>query len=164
MFTPPYLKPSQKSIRILGHWVSSRELWRSFRGWHIYDRFVSEGEFLKKVRVWIARRPHPAFEMDLSVLKKLTVVDGILILPQNETERLLLECVKAAGHTEVLFGHTVKRFQQDNEGTRVEVQNSAGEAKSYHGRYLVACDERTAPCDRKSAGSSKERRTRLGFF
>jgi 2-polyprenyl-6-methoxyphenol hydroxylase-like FAD-dependent oxidoreductase len=111
-----------------------------FRGWDIYDRFVSEGEFLNKVRVWIARRPHPAFEMDLSVLKKLSAVGGILILPQNETERLLLECVKAAGRTEVLFGHTVKRFQQDNEGTWVEVQNSAGEAKSYHGRYLVACD------------------------
>ncbi len=111
-----------------------------FRGWGVYDRFVSEGEFLNKVRVWIAGRPHPAFEMDLSVLKKFTAASGILVLPQNVTERLLLECVKAAGHTEVLFGHRVNRFEQDNEGAWVEVQNSGGEAKSYRGRYLVGCD------------------------
>jgi 2-polyprenyl-6-methoxyphenol hydroxylase-like FAD-dependent oxidoreductase len=111
-----------------------------FRGWGIYDRFVSEGEFLSKVRVWIARRPHSAFEMDLSVLKKITATAGILILPQNGTERLLFERVKAADHTEVLLGHRVKRFQQDNEGVSVEVQKSGGETKSYRGRYLVGCD------------------------
>jgi 2-polyprenyl-6-methoxyphenol hydroxylase-like FAD-dependent oxidoreductase len=111
-----------------------------FRSWGIYDRFLSEGEFLNKVRVWIAGRPHPAFELDLSVLEKITAASGILILPQNGTERLLLECVKAAGHTEVLLGHGVKRFEQDDEGVRVEVQTSDGETKSYRGRYLVGCD------------------------
>lgn len=111
-----------------------------FRGWDIYDRFVSEGEFLNKVRVWIAHRSRPAFEMDLSVLKKITAADGILILPQNQTERLLLECVKASGRTEVLLGHGVKHIKQDNEGVCAEVQNRGGEAKSYRGQYLVGCD------------------------
>ena len=111
-----------------------------FRAWDIYDRFVSEGEFLSKIRAWIARRPRPAFELDLSVLRKISLVDGILILPQNRTERLLLECVKAAGRTEVLLGHGVKHIEQDNEGARVEVQTGAGETKSYRGRYLVGCD------------------------
>ena len=111
-----------------------------FRGWDIYDRFVTEGEFLSKVRVWIAHGSRPAFEMDLGVLKKITAADGILILPQNRTERLLLECVKAAGQTDVLLGHEVKHIQQDNEGACVEVQNSGGETKSYRGRYLVDCD------------------------
>ena len=32
-----------------------------FRGWDIYDRFVSEGEFLNRVRAWIAHRSRPAF-------------------------------------------------------------------------------------------------------
>ena len=90
-----------------------------FRGWDIYDRFVSEGEFLSKVRVWIAHRHRPAFEIDLSILKTMTVADGILILPQNRTESLLLECVKAAGRTDVLLGHSVKHIQQDNEGVCV---------------------------------------------
>jgi len=111
-----------------------------FRGWGIYDRFVSQGEFLSKVRVWIAGRPSPAFEADLSVLKKITVANGILIIPQNQTETLLLESVRAADHTEVLLGHRVTRFQQDHEGVWVDVQTASGETKSYRGRYLVGCD------------------------
>jgi 2-polyprenyl-6-methoxyphenol hydroxylase-like FAD-dependent oxidoreductase len=111
-----------------------------FRSWGIYDRFVSQGEFLSKVRVWIAGRPSPAFEADLSVLKKITVANGILIIPQNQTETLLLESVRAADHTEVLLGHKVIRFQQDHEGVWVDVQTASGETKSYRGRYLVGCD------------------------
>jgi 3-(3-hydroxy-phenyl)propionate hydroxylase len=111
-----------------------------FRSWDIYDRFVSEGEFLNKVQIWIAHRSRPAFEIDLGVLKKITVAGGILILPQNETERLLLEYVKAAGRTEVLLGHRVKHIQQDNEGASVEVQSGDGQTKSFRGRYLVGCD------------------------
>jgi 2-polyprenyl-6-methoxyphenol hydroxylase-like FAD-dependent oxidoreductase len=102
-----------------------------FRSWGIYDRFVSQGEFLSKVRVWIAGRPSPAFEADLSVLKKITVANGILIIPQNQTETLLLESVRAADHTEVLLGHKVIRFQQDHEGVWVDVQTASGETKSY---------------------------------
>jgi 2-polyprenyl-6-methoxyphenol hydroxylase-like FAD-dependent oxidoreductase len=54
-----------------------------FRSWGIYDRFVREGEFLSKVRGWIAGQPHAAFELDLSTLKKVTAADGILVLPQD---------------------------------------------------------------------------------
>jgi 2-polyprenyl-6-methoxyphenol hydroxylase-like FAD-dependent oxidoreductase len=111
-----------------------------FRSWGIYDYFVSEGEFLNKVRVWIARRPTPVFEADLSVLKKITAAGGILILPQNQTEKLLLESVRAADHTEVLLGYKVTGFQQDEEGVWVDVQTTSGETKSYRGRYLVGCD------------------------
>jgi 2-polyprenyl-6-methoxyphenol hydroxylase-like FAD-dependent oxidoreductase len=111
-----------------------------FRDWGVYDRFVSEGELLSKIRMWVARRPNPAFEADLSVLNKISAASGILVLPQNRTEALLLESVKSAGHTEVLLGHKVTRFQQDNEGVLVEVQNANGEEKSFRGRFLVGCD------------------------
>ena len=111
-----------------------------FRNWGIYDRFVSEGEFLSKVRVWVARRPNPVFEVDLSVLKKITAADGLLILPQNRTEALLFEAAKSSGYTEVLLGHKVTRSQQDNEGVWVDVQTASGETASHRGRYLVGCD------------------------
>jgi 2-polyprenyl-6-methoxyphenol hydroxylase-like FAD-dependent oxidoreductase len=111
-----------------------------FRSWGIYDRFISEGDFLSKVRIWIARSPHPAFEADLTVLKKITAASGILILPQNRTETLLLEAVKAAGHTELLLGNKVTRFQQDHEGVWIDVETSGGETKSFRGRYVVGCD------------------------
>src|ERR1700720_698384 len=111
-----------------------------FRSWGIYDRFVSQGEFLSKIRVWIARRPTPALELDLTVLSKITAANGILIIPQNRTETLLLESVKAADHTELFLGNKVTHFQQDNEGVWVDVQTPSGETKSYRGRYLVGCD------------------------
>jgi 2-polyprenyl-6-methoxyphenol hydroxylase-like FAD-dependent oxidoreductase len=111
-----------------------------FRSWGIYDRFVSEGELLTKVRAWIARRPNPVFEADLSVFKKISAAGGVLILPQNRTETLLLEAVRSTGHTEVLLGHKVTRFQQDSEGVWVDLQTVSGETKSYRGRYLVGCD------------------------
>src|SRR5689334_16832218 len=111
-----------------------------FRSWGVYDRFVSEGEFLSKVRAWVARYPAPVFEADLNVLKKFTAAAGVLILPQNRTETLLLESVKTAGYTEVLLGHKVTHFQQDQEGVWIDVETASGETKSYRGRYLVGCD------------------------
>src|SRR3984893_12623894 len=87
-----------------------------FRSWGIYDRFVSQGEFFTKVRVWIARRPTPALELDLTILTKITAANGILIIPQNRTETLLLESVKAADHTELFLANKVTHFTHDNEG------------------------------------------------
>jgi 2-polyprenyl-6-methoxyphenol hydroxylase-like FAD-dependent oxidoreductase len=111
-----------------------------FRSWDIYDRFMSEGQFLTKVAVWTAGRPRPAFEIDFSVLKSTTAVQGVLILPQNQTERLLLESVKATGLTEILLGHTVRHIAQENQGVSLEVENDQGERMKYFGRYLVGCD------------------------
>jgi 2-polyprenyl-6-methoxyphenol hydroxylase-like FAD-dependent oxidoreductase len=111
-----------------------------FRSWGIYERFVSAGELFSKVRVWIARRPAPAFEVDLSIFKQISGAGGVLILPQNRTETLLLEAVREAGQTDVLLEHQVTRFQQDGEGVWVDVQTAQGETKSCHGRYLIGCD------------------------
>jgi 2-polyprenyl-6-methoxyphenol hydroxylase-like FAD-dependent oxidoreductase len=123
--------------RALGILPRSLEI---FRDWGVYDRFVSEGELLNRIRAWIAGRPNPVFEADLSVFTKISAAGGVLIMPQNRTEELLLESVKAAGHTEVLFEHKVTRFQQDDEGVWADVQAAGGETKSYRGRYLVGCD------------------------
>jgi 2-polyprenyl-6-methoxyphenol hydroxylase-like FAD-dependent oxidoreductase len=130
----PEIDPHSRALGILPRTLEI------FRGWDIYDRFVSEGEFLSKVRVWIARRPAPVFEADLSVLTKITAAPGVLIIPQNRTEALLRELVAAAGYTELLFGHKVTHFQQDQEGVWVDVQTPGGETKSYRGRYLAGCD------------------------
>jgi 2-polyprenyl-6-methoxyphenol hydroxylase-like FAD-dependent oxidoreductase len=111
-----------------------------FRSWGVYDRFVSAGELFSKIRVWIAGRPQPIFEADLTVFGRISAANGVLILPQNLTEKLLLESVREAGQTEVLLGHKVTRFQQDSEGVWVDVQTAGGETKRYRGRYLVGCD------------------------
>src|ERR1700757_604096 len=49
-----------------------------FRGWDIYDCFVSEGEFLSKVRVWVARRPRPAAVLpEVSLMVFATTIVGL---------------------------------------------------------------------------------------
>jgi 2-polyprenyl-6-methoxyphenol hydroxylase-like FAD-dependent oxidoreductase len=75
-----------------------------FRTWGIYDRFISEGVLRTKVDFWVVGQTKPVAEVDLGVFARLSAVPGILILPQNRSESLLLETVRAAGLTEMLLG------------------------------------------------------------
>jgi 2-polyprenyl-6-methoxyphenol hydroxylase-like FAD-dependent oxidoreductase len=111
-----------------------------FRTWGIYERFVSEGVLRTKVDFWIVGQKKPMAQVDLGVFGRLSAVPGILILPQNRTEALLLEAVKAAGLTETLPGHQAVRFEQNADGVSVEVTGPDGGAQTYHGQYLIGCD------------------------
>ncbi len=111
-----------------------------FRSWGIYERFISEGKLLAKVDFWIVGQPKPAAEVDLSVFSQLSAVPGLLLLPQNRTEALLLEAVRAAGFTETLSGHKAVSFQQDEAGVSAEVTGPDSAIHTYRGQYLVGCD------------------------
>ena len=76
-----------------------------FRTWGIYERFISEGTLLSKVDFWIVGQDKPVVRVDLSVFARLSAAPGLLVLPQNRTEALLLEAVRATGLTEILPGH-----------------------------------------------------------
>jgi 2-polyprenyl-6-methoxyphenol hydroxylase-like FAD-dependent oxidoreductase len=111
-----------------------------FRTWGIYQRFVSDGALRTKVDFWVVGETKPAAEVDLSVFARLSAVPGILILPQNRTEALLLEAVRATGLTETLPGHKAVNFEQDANGVSVQVTGPGGVAQTYRGQYLVGCD------------------------
>jgi len=111
-----------------------------FRSWGISDRFFSEGALLTKVDIWVVGQADPVAEVDLSVFARLSAVPGILILPQNRTETLLLEATRAEGLTEALLEHRVVSFEQDANGVSVKVAGPGGVAQTYHGQYLVGCD------------------------
>jgi 2-polyprenyl-6-methoxyphenol hydroxylase-like FAD-dependent oxidoreductase len=111
-----------------------------FRTWGIYERFISEGLLRTKVDFWVAGQTKPVAEVDLGIFARLSAVPGILILPQNRTEALLLEEVRAAGLTEALTGHKAVGFEQDTNGVSVEVTNPDGVAQTYRGQYLIGCD------------------------
>jgi 2-polyprenyl-6-methoxyphenol hydroxylase-like FAD-dependent oxidoreductase len=111
-----------------------------FRTWGIYQRFISEGLLRDKVDFWIVGQTKPVARVDLSVFSRLSAVPGILVLPQNRTEALLLEAVKAAGLTDTLPGHQAMSFAQDKEGVSVEAPGPDGVAETYRGQYLVGCD------------------------
>ena len=111
-----------------------------FRSWGVYDQFVKAGELLTRLDLWVAGKTKPFAAVDLSIFKQISSGGGVLILPQNRTEELLLKEVKASGFTDVRFGHKVIGFQQDADGVTLEVAGPDGVSQSYRGQYLVGCD------------------------
>jgi 2-polyprenyl-6-methoxyphenol hydroxylase-like FAD-dependent oxidoreductase len=111
-----------------------------FRNWGIYDQFVNAGELLRRVDLWVAGKTKPFAAVDLSIFKRISSAGGVLILPQNRTEELLLEAVKSSGFTEVLFGRQATGFEQVSDGVTLKVTGQGGASEAYHGRYLVGCD------------------------
>src|SRR5215472_2068040 len=111
-----------------------------FRGWGIYERFVAEGQLRTKIDIWVTGHSEPVAGIDLSVFRRLSAVPGVLILPQNRTEAILLNEVKKTGLTEVLPGHTVTGFQQDANGVSVDIAVSNSHTQVCRGQYLVGCD------------------------
>src|ERR1700722_13211752 len=90
-----------------------------FRSWKIYERFVSEGILRTEVDFWIVGQTKPVAKADFSVFSRISAVPGVLILPQNRTEVLLRDAVKATGLTETLPGHQAVSFEQDGDGVSV---------------------------------------------
>jgi 2-polyprenyl-6-methoxyphenol hydroxylase-like FAD-dependent oxidoreductase len=111
-----------------------------FRSWGIYERFVSEGILLTNVDFWIVGQTKPVAQMDLGAFARLSAVPGVLILPQNRTESLLLEAVRAGGLTKTLAGHRALNFEQDTDGVSLQVLSPDGADQTYRGQYLVGCD------------------------
>ena len=132
--TKPAPDPHSRALAILPRTLEI------FRTWGICERFFSEGALLTKVDFWVVGQTEPVAEVNLSVFAQLSAIPGILILPQNRTEALLLEATRAAGLTEVLLRHKVVSFEQDTNGVSVEVASPDGVAQNYRGQYLVGCD------------------------
>src|SRR5688500_1602461 len=112
----------------------------TFATWGILDPFVEQGYYLRQIRPWSVKRNAPLLTIDLSPLDPVTVAPGVLILPQNRTERLLYEAARATGRVDVRLGHRVAEFVDDAEGVTVTAQTTAGERVSVRVDYLVGCD------------------------
>ena len=111
-----------------------------FRNWGVYDQFVKSGELLSRIDLWAAGKTKPFVTIDLSIFRRISSAGGVLIMPQNRTEELLLDAVKASGFSEVFFGHRATGFEQDSEGVTLHVTGPGGASESHHGRYLIGCD------------------------
>jgi 2-polyprenyl-6-methoxyphenol hydroxylase-like FAD-dependent oxidoreductase len=111
-----------------------------FRSWQIYEQFISEGILRKEIDFWIVGQTKPIAKIDFSVFARLSAVPGVLILPQNRTEGLLRDAVKASGLTEALPGHKAVSFEQDSDGVSLQVTGPDGASGTYRGQYLIGCD------------------------
>ncbi len=111
-----------------------------FRAWGVLDDFLAAGDLRTRVALWVPGRERPAFELDLTPLTELSACGGMMILPQNRTERLLADAVADSGMVEVRFGHRLASFSAGAEGVVARVEPRGGAAYDVEAGFLVGCD------------------------
>jgi 2-polyprenyl-6-methoxyphenol hydroxylase-like FAD-dependent oxidoreductase len=111
-----------------------------FRAWGVLDEFLASGELRTVIPIYRAGKTAPEAVIDLGILSRHTATPGVLILPQDGTEAILLRCVREAGRTDVRFAHAATGFREDPSGVNVQVAPAGGEAYGIRGAYLVGCD------------------------
>jgi 2-polyprenyl-6-methoxyphenol hydroxylase-like FAD-dependent oxidoreductase len=128
------LKPYSRAILI-----PTRTL-EIFREWEILDAFLPVGDFRPHFTVYEARTSQPLMRWEFDVLSDVVATPGLLFIPQDRTEQLLLDRVRNAGLSRVEFGKEVVGFRPNRDDVTVEVHGPAGERSERCGRYLVGCD------------------------
>lgn len=119
--------------------VTTRTL-EIFREWGLLERFREAGRFKSKVEIWVAGDSTPAAAVDLGLLSDVSAIHGVLILPQDRTEALLLEAVRETGLCEVRFGHELTELRQAAAGVSSEVLTLPGQEYRVRSDFLVGCD------------------------
>lgn len=110
------------------------------QAWGALEAFLEEGTFLQELRFWLVGCEDPVACLDLNAMAPLTAVPGLLVLPQDRTEAILLDRIRALGMADVRFGHTLAGFQQDDVQVTVAITSQDGVPYTVTTRYLVGCD------------------------
>jgi len=131
----PELDPHSRALGILPRTMEV------LRAWGALDPFVQAGRLLRRVSVWQVGKAEPQVTLDLGAVQgRLTATPGVLILPQDRTEAILLELVRAGGLAEVRFGHEVVGFRDGAGGVVVEARDATGSRYEFRGAVLAGCD------------------------
>ncbi|RYD41830.1 MAG: hypothetical protein EOP83_33445, partial [Verrucomicrobiaceae bacterium] len=126
--------PSEHSKALL---ITTRTL-EVFRAWGVLDRFLEAADLTSELSVHLAGRAAPEVTFDFESLARLATIRGVMVLPQNRTEALLLDAAREVGAV-VNFGQELIGFSQDSSGVTVTVE-SHGQRKEVRGAYLIGCD------------------------
>lgn len=118
-------------------WPRSLEILRQYGVW---DGFRAVGRLMTRLEAHVVGREAPVAHIDLGLLADETATPGVLIIPQNDTEALLLRALRHAGRTEVRQGHSVIGLEQDADGVTVQVRSLEGIPYDLRCAYLVGCD------------------------
>ncbi|MFN3432117.1 MAG: FAD-dependent oxidoreductase, partial [Candidatus Sericytochromatia bacterium] len=111
-----------------------------FKQWGVLDAFEDLGTRLRQATLHRADTNRPIATLNWDLLADETATPGLLVLPQGDTEALLLRWATVHGLSDVRFGHTVTGFLQDADGVSVVVQPPEGAPYTVRGAYLVGCD------------------------
>lgn len=124
-----------------------------FRAWNVLEPLVEGGRLLTRIAVWQVGHAEPVVTLDLGAAQALlTATPGVLILPQDRTEAILLEQVRARGLADVRFGHEVVDVHDEGAGIVVRAHDADGGRHEVQGAFLAGCD-----------GAHSRVRTELGW-
>lgn len=111
------------------------------RAWDALGAFVDAGRLLTRIAVWQVGKATPEVTIDLAASQaRLTATPGFLVLPQDRTEAILLDLVRARGLTDVRFGHEVTGFREEARGVVLEARDAGGNRRELRGLFLAGCD------------------------
>jgi 2-polyprenyl-6-methoxyphenol hydroxylase-like FAD-dependent oxidoreductase len=110
-----------------------------FAQWCILDCFVEAGNRVAHVRLRRAPRGEQIVHFDFTDLTDDTATPFAIALPQDRTERLLLDAVTATGLADIRFDTKVLGFEQDARGIKLRAQSPEGEYE-LGGDFLVGAD------------------------
>ncbi len=110
-----------------------------FEQWSVLDRFVEAGNRVAHMRLRRAPKGDQVVHFDFTDLTNDTATPFAIALPQDRTERLLLDAVTATGLVDVRFDTKVLRFEQDARGIKLCAQSREGEYE-LGGDFLVGAD------------------------
>jgi 2-polyprenyl-6-methoxyphenol hydroxylase-like FAD-dependent oxidoreductase len=110
------------------------------RQWGVADRLERAGSIRQPLTLHTVR-PHRSrlLSIDFSELAAEAEEPGLLVLEQDETERILLEAVRESGLCDVRFRCRVRGLSHDGAGVRLHVEG-ADDAGSIAATYAVGCD------------------------
>ena len=117
-------------------WPRTQEI---FRDWGIYDAVRERARFTDELVVVNARNEKKLLQLDWNVIEDVVACPGAFIIPQNETECILRELVRANELCELRTGVTVTGLRQESQFADVTYADGSTE-HTVRGTYVAGCD------------------------
>jgi 3-(3-hydroxy-phenyl)propionate hydroxylase len=110
-----------------------------FRQWGVLDPLLAAGNRVPHVRLREPGNDREILHINFTKLANETAAMFALAIPQDRTERILLDAVEASGLVEVRFDTELLGVEHDTTGVRPRIRTSGTETTETTG-YLVGAD------------------------
>ena len=104
------------------------------------DEFMQAGCFLRHINLHDVDRNKVVLSMSFDEIATETTYPGMLFLPQDRVERLLLDRVLETGLCEVRFGHRFVSYTETSDHVVVSFADSSEVQRTMTASFLVGCD------------------------
>ncbi|MGL5910432.1 MAG: FAD-dependent oxidoreductase, partial [Phycicoccus sp.] len=104
----------------------------------VLDELVAAGQVYPALDMLHSSDRRPLLSLDFAGSHDQTATAFALAIPQDRTERILLDAARASGLVDVRFDTPLRRF--DDTGEQVVIAAGRGEPHRLRARYLVGAD------------------------